>query len=69
MVSILCKDVHSSQIFIIVNNRLYENIFFGLSNGIIIESGAVDGVLFSTSLLFERFANWTSIHIGNILIE
>jgi len=38
-----------------------------MSNGIIIESGAVDGVLFSTSLLFEKFANWTSIHIGKNL--
>jgi len=28
------------------------------------ESGALDGKLFSTSYMFEKFANWTSIHVG-----
>ena len=35
-----------------------------MSNGIIIESGALDGRKYSTTLLFEKFANWTAIHIG-----
>lgn len=44
---------------------LYENWFYGMTNGIIIESGALDGVKYSTTFLFEYFANWTPIHIGN----
>lgn len=43
---------------------LYENWFYGMTSGVIMESGALDGLLFSTSFMFERFANWTSIHIG-----
>ena len=43
---------------------LFENLFYGMKGGVILESGALNGVLFSTSMLFERFANWTAIHIG-----
>lgn len=43
---------------------LYENWFYGVRNGIILESGALDGLLFSTSFMFETFANWTAIHVG-----
>jgi len=43
---------------------LYENLFFGVKNGIIMESGALNGILFSTSYFFEYFANWTAIHVG-----
>jgi len=42
---------------------LYENFFYGMVNGVIIESGALDGHKYSTSSLFEEFANWTAIHI------
>ena len=42
---------------------LYENWFYGVKHGVIIESGALDGDLFSTSSLFENYANWTSIHV------
>jgi hypothetical protein len=42
---------------------LYENWFYGRTNGIVIESGALDGELFSMSSLFEKFANWTAIHV------
>lgn len=28
------------------------------------ESGALDGKLFSTSYMFEKFANWTALHVG-----
>mmetsp|Transcript_27866 Transcript_27866/g.28127 ORF Transcript_27866/g.28127 Transcript_27866/m.28127 type:complete len:306 (+) Transcript_27866:39-956(+) len=42
---------------------LYENFFYGKVNGVIIESGALDGYWFSTSSFFERFANWTAVHI------
>lgn len=42
---------------------LYENWFYGMKNGVIIESGALDGISLSTSYFFEHFANWTTIHI------
>ena len=28
------------------------------------ESGALDGKLFSTSYMFEKYANWTALHVG-----
>ncbi len=34
-----------------------------MKNGLIMESGALNGVLFSNSLMFEQFANWTSINV------
>ncbi len=43
---------------------LYENWFYGMSNGLIMESGALNGILFSNSYMFENFANWTAIHVG-----
>ena len=42
---------------------LYENWFFGMRNGVIMESGALNGILFSTSYMFEKFANWSAIHV------
>jgi hypothetical protein len=44
---------------------LYENWFYGMTEGVIMESGALNGVLFSNSNLFEAFANWTAIHVGS----
>jgi hypothetical protein len=46
---------------------LFENWFFGVQNGIIMESGALDGLLFSNSYMFETFAKWTAIHVGEKL--
>lgn len=43
---------------------LYENWFYGMENGVILESGALNGILFSNSYMFEQFANWTAIHVG-----
>lgn len=43
---------------------LYENWFFGMEKGVIMESGALNGLTFSTSYMFERIANWTAIHVG-----
>jgi len=43
---------------------LYENWFYGHSNGLILESGALDGFVFSTSFMFERYLKWTAIHVG-----
>lgn len=42
---------------------LYENWFYGMKNGVIMESGALNGLLFSNSFMFENFANWTAIHV------
>ena len=42
---------------------LYENWFYGMKNGVILESGALDGQTFSTSYMFENKANWTSVHV------
>lgn len=44
---------------------LYENWFYGMEKGVIMESGALNGLLFSTSYMFERFANWSALHVGN----
>ena len=48
---------------------LYENWFYGMTSGIIMESGALDGYLFSTSYFFEHVANWTAIHVGNLILS
>lgn len=48
---------------------LYENWFYGMSSGLIMESGALDGILFSNSHMFESFANWTALHVGELLIS
>lgn len=46
---------------------LYETFFYGKSNGIILESGALDGYRFSTTYMFDKMFNWTSIHIEGSL--
>jgi hypothetical protein len=43
---------------------LYENWFYGIESGVIMESGALDGIRYSTSFFFETFLRWSSIHIG-----
>lgn len=42
---------------------MYLNYFYGKTNGIILESGAYDGTTFSTTLFYEKYLNWTSIHV------
>ncbi len=44
--------------------RLWENWFYGMKGGVIMEAGALDGALFSTSYLFEAYAGWTALHVG-----
>ena len=48
---------------------LYENWFYGMEKGVIMESGALNGILFSTSYMFEHFANWTAIHVGKMRVR
>jgi len=42
----------------------YENWFYGMSNGTMLVSGALDGIKYSTSYMFEKYADWKIIHIG-----
>lgn len=42
---------------------LFESYFWGKKRGVILESGALDGVRFSTSLFFERAHKWTAVHV------
>jgi FkbM family methyltransferase len=41
----------------------YENWFYGMVNGTILESGALNGIQFSTSSMFEKFSSWLAIHV------
>jgi hypothetical protein len=43
---------------------LYENWWFGFKDGVIMESGALDGKIYSTSHMFEKYAGWTTINVG-----
>jgi FkbM family methyltransferase len=42
---------------------IYENWFYGMTNGTILESGALNGIQYSTSSMFEKFASWLAIHV------
>mmetsp|Transcript_1886 Transcript_1886/g.3001 ORF Transcript_1886/g.3001 Transcript_1886/m.3001 type:complete len:309 (-) Transcript_1886:89-1015(-) len=42
---------------------LYENWFHGMTNGVILESGALDGIKYSTTFMFEHFAHWNTVHV------
>eukprot|EP01036_Dinobryon_divergens_P032024 gene32024-41531_t len=41
----------------------YENYFYGMKNGMILESGAFDGYNLSSTFMLEKFAAWNSIHV------
>ena len=41
----------------------YENFFFGRRDGVIMESGALDGNQFSTSWFFVKALGWRAVHI------
>ena len=65
--------VHDPSLYVILSSYaksqsyediwLYENWFYGMKRGVILESGALDGIVYSNSYLFEKFADWTAIHI------
>ena len=42
---------------------LYERYFFGMVNGTIMESGALDGNRLSTTYMFETYFNWFPVHV------
>lgn len=43
--------------------RLAEKYFWGVAGGVILESGALDGVRMSTSLMFVKRLGWKAIHV------
>lgn len=46
---------------------LYETFFYGKTNGVILESGALDGYRYSTTYMFDKMLQWKSIHIEGAL--
>ena len=44
-------------------HSLFSIDFFGKKQGVIVESGALDGMTYSTSYFFERTLEWRSVHI------
>jgi FkbM family methyltransferase len=42
---------------------LYENWFYGMKDGLLLESGACEGDRLSLGYLFEQFAKWTAINV------
>jgi len=42
---------------------LYENWFFGMTNGVVLESGALDGDTYSNSYMFRLALDWHAVHI------
>ena len=42
---------------------LYENWFFGMKEGVLLESGACQGISLSLGYVFETFARWTTINV------
>lgn len=42
---------------------LYENWFYGMKDGLLLESGACQGDSLSLGYLFERFAKWSAINV------
>ena len=41
----------------------YSRYFYGLENGVILESGALDGVQYSTSKMFVESLGWSAVHV------
>lgn len=42
---------------------LFRNLFYNMKNGIILESGALNGITYSTTYLFEHLLDWKCIHV------
>mmetsp|Transcript_20936 Transcript_20936/g.30178 ORF Transcript_20936/g.30178 Transcript_20936/m.30178 type:complete len:325 (+) Transcript_20936:127-1101(+) len=42
---------------------IHNHFFYGKRNGVVIESGALDGIKYSTTYAFHKILNWSSIHI------
>ena len=43
--------------------RILERYMWGVAGGVILESGALDGIRISTSLLFARLFGWKAVHV------
>jgi FkbM family methyltransferase len=42
---------------------LYEHWFYGIKDGIALESGAYQGLAMSNTFMFQNYAGWKSIHV------
>lgn len=42
---------------------LYERLFYSKTSGRILESGALDGMRFSSTYMLTHVFNWTAIHV------
>jgi FkbM family methyltransferase len=42
---------------------MWEHWFFAMRAGLIVESGAFDGKIYSSTYMLEKMANWSAIHI------
>lgn len=40
-----------------------EHFFYGVTNGVILETGALDGLSYSTSFAFEHVLGWRAVHV------
>ena len=47
---------------------IFENWFYGLKQGVILESGALDGHYFSTSFFFERTLKYVIVIVASYLL-
>ena len=47
----------------------YEHFFYGVVAGTVLESGALDGIRYSTSWFFEKVAQWQAVHIEPSLLS
>jgi len=50
-----------------VDQWLYENFFFGMKEGLTLESGASDGWTLSSTSFFERYVSWRAVHVGKLI--
>lgn len=42
---------------------IYETWFYGMQHGIVLESGALNGMRYSSTFMLQYFAHWFPIHI------
>lgn len=42
---------------------LYENWYYGMKEGVLLESGACQGISLSLGYVFETFGRWTTINV------
>ena len=48
---------------------IYENFFFGMRGGLILESGGSDGIFQSNSFMFVKLFHWSAVLVGNNVFD